>query len=147
VQPLAFLRQHHPFSELDDASLQQVAGALEIVFTASGDTLLTEGGPPADAVGVIRKGALDLVAGDVVVDQLESGDAFGFTSVMAAQPPTMTVRAVEDTLSYLVPAGVIRRVFASGSTVASVWAIARQRIRAADAVARSARGADTPVAR
>ena len=147
MQPLAFLRQHHPFSELDDVSLEEVAGALEIVFTAAGDTLLTEGGPPAEAVGVIRKGALDLVTGDVVVDQLEPGDVFGFTSVMAGQPPTMTVRAVEDTLSYLVSADVIRSVFGSGSTVASVWAIARQRIRAADAVARSARGADPRFAR
>ena len=147
MQPLAFLRQQHPFSELDDVSLKEVAGALEIVFTAAGATLLTEGGPPAESVGVIRKGALDLLTGDVVVDQLEPGDVFGFTSVMAGQPPTMTVRAVEDTLSYLVPAAVIRRVFATDSTVASVWAIARQRIRAADAVARSARGADPRFAR
>jgi hypothetical protein len=36
--------------------LEEVAGALEIVFTAAGDTPLTEGGPPAEAVGVIRKG-------------------------------------------------------------------------------------------
>jgi CBS domain-containing protein len=147
VQPLAFLRQHHPFSELDDDALARIGSSLEIVFTPAADTLLVEAGAPAGAVGVIRKGALELVTGDVVIDQLEAGDAYGFTSVMTEQPPTVTVRAVEDTLSYLIPGDVVRRVFGTGDGVATVWAIARQRIRAADAVARSARTADPRFAR
>jgi CBS domain-containing protein len=147
VQPLAFLRQHHPFSELDDDALADVGSSLEIVFAAAGETLLVEAGAPAEAVGVIRKGALELVTGDVVIDQLEAGDAYGLTSVMTKQPPTVTVRAVEDTLHYLIPGDVVRRVFGTGGGVATVWAIARQRIRAADAVARSARAADPRFAR
>ncbi|HEX3299085.1 MAG TPA: putative nucleotidyltransferase substrate binding domain-containing protein [Actinomycetota bacterium] len=147
MQPLEFLRQYHPFSELEADALERVGGSLEIVFTPAGETVLTEGGAVADAVGVIRKGALELVTGDVLVDQLEPGDTFGFLSAMSKQPPSMTVRAVEDTLSYLIPADVARRVFGGPSGVATVWAIARQRIRAADAVARSARAADPRFAR
>jgi CBS domain-containing protein len=147
VQPLEFLRQYHPFSELDGDALERVGGSLEIVFIAAGETVLIEGGAVAEAVGVIRKGALELVTGDVLVDQLEPGDTYGFPSAMSQQPPSMTVRAVEDTLSYLIPANVARQVFGSPSGVATIWAIARQRIRAADAVARSARAADPRFAR
>ena len=139
---MAFLRQHHPFSELADADLEQVRRSLEVVHLAEGEAILEEGGEPADAAGVIRKGALELVAGGVVVDLLEPGEVFGLTSVMTELAPTMTVRAVEDTLCYLIPAPVARAVLASPAAQASVWAIARQRIRAADAAARAVQGGD-----
>lgn len=144
---MAFLRQHHPFSELDEDGFAAVAQALQIVHIPAGEVILLEDGPPADALGVVRKGAVELVTGDVVVDQLEVGDVYGLTSVMTKQPPSMTARAVEDTLSYVVPASVVRRVFSSERAVASVWAIARQRVRAADAVVRTVRGADPRFAR
>ncbi len=57
VEPMAFLRQHHPFSELDDDGLAAVRTALTIVHVPAGDAILTEGGAPADAVGLIRKGS------------------------------------------------------------------------------------------
>ncbi|MDP9184591.1 MAG: cyclic nucleotide-binding domain-containing protein, partial [Actinomycetota bacterium] len=95
---MAFLRQHHPFSELDDEGAAALAQALQIIHVPAGDAILTEDGPPAKAAGVIRKGALELVTGDIVVDQLEPGEVYGLTSVMTQRPPAMTVRAVEDTL-------------------------------------------------
>jgi CBS domain-containing protein len=144
---MAFLRQHHPFSELADADLEQVRRSLEVVHLAEGEAILEEGGEPADAAGVIRKGELELVAGGVVIDLLEPGEVFGLTSVMTELPPTMTVRAVEDTLCYLIPAPVARAVLASPAAQASVWAIARQRVRAADAAARAVQGADPRFAR
>ena len=144
---MAFLRQHHPFSELDDDGLAAVRTALTIVHVPAGDAILTEGGAPADAVGLIRKGELELSTGSVVVDLLEPGDVFGLTSVMTGQVPTMTVRAVEDSLCYLLPAEVARRVLSSAEATASVWAIARQRVRAADAAARTVRDADPRFAR
>jgi CBS domain-containing protein len=144
---MAFLRQHHPFSELDEDGFTAVAQSVQIVHVPARKTVLLENGPPADAIGVVRKGAMELLTGDVVVDQLESGEVYGLTSVMTRQPPSMTVRAVEDTLSYLVPASVARRVFAGEHAVASVWAIARQRVRAADAIARTVRGGDPRFAR
>lgn len=147
VEPMAFLRQHHPFSELDDDGRTAVAQALQIIYVPAGDVILLQDGSPAEAVGVVRKGAVELISGDLVVDQLEAGDVYGLTSVMTAQPPSMTVRAVEDTLAYVVPASVARKVFASERAMASVWAIARQRVRAADAVARTVRGADPRFAR
>jgi len=144
---MAFLRQHHPFSELGDEELEQIQRSLQIVHLAPGEAILEEGGQPAEAVGMIRKGELELVTGDVVVDLLESGDVFGLTSVMADLPPSMTVRAVEDTLCYLIAADVARVVLASPAASTSVWAIARQRVRAADAAARTVQGADPRFAR
>jgi CBS domain-containing protein len=144
---MAFLRQHHPFSELTSEQLEQVRRSLQIVHLPAGEAILEEGGEPAETVGVIRKGELELVTGDVVVDLLEPGDVFGLTSVMADLPPSMTVRAVEDTLCYLIPAEVARTVLASPAASASVWAIARQRVRAADAAARTVQGADPRFAR
>ena len=144
---MTFLRQHHPFSELDADDLEQVRRTIQIVHLSAGESILEEGGEPADSVGMIRKGELELVTGDVVVDLLEPGDLFGLTSVMTELPPTMTVRAVDDTLCYLIPAPVARAALATPAATASVWAIARQRVRAADAAARTVRGADPRFAR
>ncbi|MEP6757958.1 MAG: cyclic nucleotide-binding domain-containing protein, partial [Actinomycetota bacterium] len=139
---MAFLRQHHPFSELDEERLAAIGAALQIAHVPAGEAILDEGGVPAEALGLIRKGELELSTGTVVVDLLEPGDAFGLTSVMTGQSPTMTVRALEDTLVYLLPADVARRALTSEAAIASVWSIARQRVRAADAAARSVQGAD-----
>ena len=144
---MAFLRQHHPFSELSEDRLATVRTVLQIVHVPAGEAILTEGGAPADAVGLIRKGELELSTGSVVVDLLEPGDVFGLTSVITGQAPTMTVRAVEDSLCYLLPAETARSVLASAEAMASVWAIARQRVRAADAAARTVHGADPRYAR
>ena len=115
---MAFLRQHHPFSELDEDGVSAVAQSVQIVHVPARETVLLEGGSPADAIGVVRKGAMDLLIGDVVVDQLDSGEVYGLMSVMTRRPPSVTVRAAEDTLSYLVPASVARRVFADEHAVA-----------------------------
>jgi len=144
---MAFLRQHHPFSELDATRLERIRAGLQIVHLAEGEAILIEGGPPADAVGVVRKGELELVTGEVVVDLLEPGDVFGLTSVLTGASPSMTVRAIEDTLCYLIPAKAARSALTSKEAVASVWAIARQRVRAADAAARAVHGADPRFAR
>ncbi len=144
---MAFLRQHHPFSELSDEQLAQVGSGLQIVHLGPGEVFLREDGSPAESLGMIRKGEIELVAGDVVVDLLEPGDVFGVTSVMTDRPPTMTVRAIDDTLCYLVPAAVARTVLSSPEAAASVWSIARQRVRAADAAARALHGADPRFAR
>ena len=144
---MAFLRQHHPFSELDDDTLDAIRKALEIVHVPGGEAILVEGGVPAEAVGLIRKGELELSTGSVVVDLLQPGDVFGLTSVMTGQAPTMTVRAVEDSLCYLLPTGVARRALSGPDAMASVWSIARQRVRAADAAARAVREADPRFAR
>ena len=144
---MAFLRQHHPFSELSDDRLATLRSVLQIVHVPAGEAILTEGGAPAEAVGLIRKGELELSTGAVVVDLLEPGDVFGLTSVMTGQAPTMTVRAVEDSLCYLLPADAARRVLTSAEAMASVWSIARQRVRAADAAARTVQGADPRFAR
>ena len=120
VEPMAFLRQHHPFSELDDDGRAAVAQALQIIYVPAGDVILLQDGSPADAVGVVRKGAVELVSGDLVVDQLEPGDVYGLTSVMTAQPPSMTVRAVEDTLAYVVPASVARKIVPNSQSGASL---------------------------
>ena len=64
---------------------------------------------------MIRKGEMELVTGDVVVDQLEPGDVFGFTSVMAGQPADDDrPRGRRHALSYLVPADVVRACSSRG---------------------------------
>ena len=145
---MAFLRQHHPFSELDDDGLAAVRTALTIVHVPAGDAILTEGGAPADAVGLIRKGELELSTGVVVVDLLEPGDVFGLTSVMTGQVPTMTVRAVEDSLCYLLPArggptGAVERRGGrppSGRSRGSAFALPTRRLARSATPIRASRG-------
>ena len=64
--------------------------------------ILQQGGDPARALYVVRKGAVELLDDGSLLDQLVEGEVFGQFSLLADESPTLTVRAQEDTLCYLV---------------------------------------------
>jgi CBS domain-containing protein len=144
---MAFLRQHYPFSTLDDERFRALASTLQIAHVEAGKDILIEGGAPATEVGVVRKGSLAVLAGDAVIDVLEPGEVFGLPSAMTGSPPTATVRAAEDTLIYLIPAEAARDALPPDVAVAALASVARTRIRAAEAMTERARGADPRLAR
>ena len=66
--------------------------------------LITAGAPPLDYAHVVRRGALELLDGERVLDVLGEGELAGHRSMLSGEPAGLTVRAAEDTLTYRVPA-------------------------------------------
>jgi CBS domain-containing protein len=99
-----FLERHPPFSALTEEALTRLAASAEIEYFPAGTEILTRDGPPSEHLFVVRRGAVELVGDDGVVDVLEEGESFGHPSLLSGMPPAFTVRACEDTLCLLFPA-------------------------------------------
>jgi len=100
---MEFLRRYPPFADLPAERLAKVARAVEIAHFPAGEVILRQDGFPADALHVIRKGAVELLDDGVLLDLLAEGEVFGQFSLLARGSPSTTARAHEDTLCYLVP--------------------------------------------
>lgn len=126
----AFLRRFPPFSELDDERIATITKTIEIEHFPQGTTILREDGPPAEALYVIRKGSVELLSGEVAQDVLGEGENFGAFSLISDESPTMSVRAFEDTLCYLIPEGVADALLRTDAGTNFILATMLRRIRA-----------------
>ncbi len=134
-----FLGRYPPFDALTPEHVAAIGGSVEIEHFAAGVTILQQGGEPATALYVIRKGSAELLDDGQLLDLLVEGELFGQFSLLANESPTLTVRAQEDTLCYLVPADVADPILGSSVGLSFVIGSMRRRITSAiDA------GADAP---
>jgi CBS domain-containing protein len=128
VDVSTFLGRYGPFDALTKDRLDDVAKAVSVEHFPAGDTILRQEGEPARDLYVIRKGAVELRDDDVVVDLLGEGDVFGQLSLLADERPSLTVRAHEDCLCYLIPADVAEDVLGTKAGRSFVIESLRRRI-------------------
>lgn len=113
-QDTELLREHAPFAELDDAVLDALVTASGSVAFGDGELVLEEGGAPADALYVVRTGAIELVRDGEVLDVLGPGESFGFPSLLSGSRPMLDVRASGATSCLKIPREASERVLGSG---------------------------------
>jgi CBS domain-containing protein len=130
VDVFGFLKLYPPFSELPEAELEKVARSLEIAHYPAGEVILRQEGQPAEALHIVRKGAVELLDDGVVLDLLGEGEVFGQFSLLAHDSPRVTVRAHEDSLCYLIPEPKAGQLLRSAPGMSFVLASMRQRLRA-----------------
>ena len=128
-----FLGRYPPFDALDGAALARVASAVEIEHFPAGRVILAQAGEPAHALYVIRKGAVELLDDGQLLDLLGEGELFGQFSLLAAVGPSVTVRAHEDTLCYLIRRPVADELLGTAAGRSFVIGSMRRRIRSATA--------------
>jgi len=107
-----FLRDHPPFDTLSASELDDVAAACEIEFAEAGTMLLEQAVTAPGVAWVVRRGAVELLDGERVVDMLSEGEMFGHASLLSEWPTALAVRTAEDSLLYRLPAEAIRPVLA-----------------------------------
>ena len=107
-----FLRNHPPFDTLEPDELAAVAAACEIEYAEAGTRLLEQSVDTPGVAWVVRRGAVELLDGERVVDVLGEGEMFGHASLLSEWPTALAVRASEDSLLYRLPAEAIRPVLA-----------------------------------
>ena len=126
-----FLSRYPPFDGLSQDHLELAAGAVEIEHEPEGTVILQQGGEPSLHLYVVRKGAVELLDDGRMLDLLGEGEIFGQFSLLARVGPTMSVRAHEDTLCYLLPSEVADDIFGTSAGRAYVIGSMRRRIQAA----------------
>lgn len=126
-----FLRRYPPFDALTAERLAEVARSVEIEHFPAGAVILQQGGDPATALYVVRKGAVELLDDGLALDLLLEGEIFGQFSLLAHDVPALTVRAQEDTLCYLVPEPIADPLLESHAGITFVIGSMRRRIASA----------------
>ena len=109
----SFLRTYPPFDDLDDGRLAEVVLRTHIEFFPEGDWILRASGEPSRFLYVVRRGAVELLEGDDLVDVLGEGEVFGFISLLSGVGPSFSVRAHEDAICYLIDKEIAEDVMAS----------------------------------
>ncbi|BDG02609.1 DUF294 nucleotidyltransferase-like domain-containing protein [Anaeromyxobacter oryzae] len=102
LDPVAYLRSTPPFGALPPPLFEHAAAALEVGFYPAGTRLAHVGGEPLRHLYVIRKGAVRLERDGQVLQVLEEGEIFGYTSLITRRA-TLDVLVDEDLLAYRVP--------------------------------------------
>jgi CBS domain-containing protein len=105
-----FLCRHPPFDTLDEAALAAVAASAEVEFFAAGTAIIESAEAISEFVYVVRRGSVELLTGDRLMDVLSEGEMFGFLSLLHHGPLGFVARAAEDTLVYRLPAAAVTPV-------------------------------------
>ncbi len=128
----AFLGRYPPFDALPQDRLETVAASVRIEYFPEGAVILQEGGEPAAFLYVIRKGAVERLDGETILDLLVEGETFGHLSLFSGLGPTVTVRAQEDTICYLIDAELAEQIVGTRHGLAFLSSAVRRQILRAD---------------
>lgn len=109
----SFLRLYPPFDDLNEERLEEVVRHTQIEFFPAGTVIQHQSGEPSGFLYIVRTGTVEARDGDSVADVMGEGELFGFVSLITGLGPAFTLRAVEDTICYLVDQGIARELLAS----------------------------------
>ena len=113
-----FLARFPPFQNLGPVGLEDIAARVTLRTFLSGTEILHQAGDPASHLFVIRRGVVELLDGDRVIDQLGEGELFG-VSVFSGLGPALSARARGDTDCYLIDADRARAVMGTPAGLAA----------------------------
>lgn len=129
------IRQHlarfPPFEGLSDALLDLVAESVDVAYFKAGSEILQRE-QPIDALHYIRTGAVEIYRrSGALLNRLEEGDVFGQFSLLRNHRVHFPVKAIEDTLVYLVPDEVFQRLCSEDEPFADFVELDRPRLQSA----------------
>jgi CBS domain-containing protein len=127
VDVRGFVRGFPPFDALDEATISSVLEGLQIEFFPAGTAIGQQPEEGPEYAYMVRAGAVELLEDGRIVDLLHPGEVFGRLTDRPLGSPTLTARAQEDTLCYLVRADVMRGILAARAGLAFLSAHLRDR--------------------
>ena len=105
-----FLGQCSPLNKLDSATVDEITNALEIEYQRR-DDLILKNGEANHFLYLIRSGAVEILdEKNQPYSHLESGDWFGYRSILRGGTIQMQAKAIEDSLLYRIPEAVFRQL-------------------------------------
>ena len=123
----SFLRGYPPFDELDPDKLADVVRHTHIEFFPAGTMILQQAGEPSRYLYIVRTGAVEVLDATLVTDFLGEGEVFGHFSLLSGMGPAFSIRAAEDTISYLVDLEIAEEVMGTRGGLSFLSANLRRR--------------------
>lgn len=114
---IVFLKGAPPFQFLDEQTLKGVARNISMEFYPKDAIILEQDGPPSEYLHIIKKGEVKVYiktnGDEVIIDYRGEGDTFGFLSLIGKDRARANVKAIEDTICYLVGKETVLRLLDS----------------------------------
>jgi CBS domain-containing protein len=118
-EAVGFLKGIPPFQFLNETALTAVAGKLSMDFYPKDTIILKQDGAPSEYLRIIKKGGVKVYmeAGDeeVVIDYRGEGDNFGFLSLIGKDKVRANVKAIDDTICYLIDKNTALKLLSENS--------------------------------
>jgi CBS domain-containing protein len=101
-----FLKQHPPFTLLEDRALDELIGCLRMQVYPAGVHILRQGAPSCRTLHIIKEGtvriyALSPAGQEQLLDFRSTGETFGFLSSGEDKRIDASVQAISDTVCYV----------------------------------------------
>jgi CBS domain-containing protein len=113
IDPVAYVRQTAPFDALPQALFDEAARSLEVSYHPAGTWLVRAGGEPLQHLYLIRKGSVRLERDGQILQVLEEGETFGYTSLITRKA-TLDAVVEDDLLAYRLPDAEFQRLLGDG---------------------------------
>lgn len=135
IEIVEFLARHQPFSLLPEEQLEQIATQMDIAYFKAGSEIKGFGDEIHDWY-IIRSGAVEVYRrnGDLY-NRLSEGGFFGEFGLLRHGRVRFPIRALEDTLVYLIPEALFNDLFDNNEAFADIVEV-EDRTRLRQAVAR-----------
>ena len=125
---LQLLREVQAFAELPLTAFERLAGGLEPLSFAAGDTIMREG-EPGDRFVVVASGQVEVTAAGRPIQRLGRGAGLGEISLLRRSPRTATVTALTPVEAYAIPGSCFVAAFSGPAAAAVTERIAAAHLR------------------
>ncbi|KPM33834.1 CBS domain and cyclic nucleotide-regulated nucleotidyltransferase [Croceitalea dokdonensis DOKDO 023] len=114
-----FLKRFPPFSNIPEATLQEIATEVNIVYKEKGSVIFKQGEATHPHYYVVHKGAISLWSTheQLCLDICDEGDIFGLRPLMANDSYRLDALAEEESILYAIPIAVFRPLAKNNSAV------------------------------
>ena len=104
---IEFFENIVPFNQLSKEILAEMVDDITMEYYPKGKHILTQGGPPSQFLGVIKKGGVKVFMAsgkgdETVIDYRGEGEHFGLLSVVSGDRSRTNIDTIEDTICYRV---------------------------------------------
>ena len=124
---LEALCQHAPFNDIvDDPQLNDMVKEIEVQYVRSGEWAI-EPGTLNNTLFFIRSGAVEVMSKDAkLIRRMNEGELFGYASLLRGGKSSQSMRAIEDSLFYRIPARWFLKLYEENDTFSDFFELDRE---------------------
>ncbi|MBJ7536489.1 DUF294 nucleotidyltransferase-like domain-containing protein [Marinomonas transparens] len=130
---LEALCQHAPFNEIaDDPQLENMVGETEVQYLRAGEWVIAPN-TLNNTLFFIRSGAIEVLnKEEKLVRRMNEGELFGYASLLRGGKSAQSMRTIEDSLLYRIPARWFRQLYEENDNFSDFFELTREvRLRVA----------------
>lgn len=130
---LEALCQHAPFNEIaDDPQLNDMTKEIEVQYVRSGEWIIAPS-TLNNTLYFIRSGAIEVLnKEEKLIRRMNEGELFGYASLLRGGKSSQSMRTIEDSLLYCIPARWFIKLYEENDTFSDFFELTREaRLRTA----------------